>query len=44
MLFFWDFSDIHSRLKKNGVISAEHPMHTMQQEGRFEELSDDDSD
>jgi hypothetical protein len=33
------------RLKKNGVITAEHPMYKMQHEGRFEELSDDaDSD
>ncbi|KAL5352998.1 hypothetical protein ACLOAV_001027 [Pseudogymnoascus australis] len=31
------------RLQKNGIIKTENPMRTMQQEGRFEELSDDDS-
>lgn len=31
------------RLQKNGVIKTENPMRAMQQEGRFEELSDDDS-
>lgn len=33
-----------TRLKKNGVMTAEHPMRQMQQEGRFEELRDDDDD
>ncbi len=32
------------RLQKNGVITAEHPMNKMQQEGRFEELSDSDEE
>ncbi|KFZ07304.1 hypothetical protein V501_06579 [Pseudogymnoascus sp. VKM F-4519 (FW-2642)] len=31
------------RLQKNGIIKTENPMRTMQHEGRFEELSDDDS-
>ncbi|OBT63115.1 hypothetical protein VE03_07461 [Pseudogymnoascus sp. 23342-1-I1] len=31
------------RLQKNGIIKTENPMRSMQQEGRFEELSDDDS-
>jgi hypothetical protein len=31
------------RLQKNGIIKTENPMRAMQQEGRFEELSDDDS-
>lgn len=32
------------RLQKNGVITAENPMRTMQQEGRFEELPDSDDE
>lgn len=32
------------RLRKNGVITAENPMRAMQQEGRFEELADDDDE
>lgn len=32
------------RLKKNGVITTENPMRKMQQEGRFEELDDDDDE
>jgi len=32
------------RLQKNGVITAENPMRRMQEEGRFEELSDDESE
>lgn len=35
---------LFDRLQKNGVITAEHPLRKMQEEGRFEELPDSDSE
>lgn len=35
---------LFDRLQKNGVITAEHPLRKMQEEGRFEELSDSETD
>lgn len=38
------YTDSSDRLRANGVISAENPLRTAVEQGRFEELQEDEKD
>lgn len=38
------YTDSIDRLRANGVISAENPLRTAVEQGRFEELEEDEKD